>query len=322
LLGHRLTNAPGTDAQGQALLAESLQLYQELGDRRRILGVLKIVGFSAVLRGELVRGESLLRESLAIAQEMPGDVEIVDSTHLLAHGLAICGKYTEACALAEANMLRCRALGHRPWLARTFCLIANAELGAGRYASAYEQGLRGLQAAEEIDDPVLASFALWRLGDIKLVQGYHAEAADLLQQSSAAHRRLQIQGRLQDVLASEGCAAYARGQTHAARGCLVEALQTALRDRLWFTAVRGLPLAALDAAGQGQAAAAVELYALASSVPHVANSTWFGDVVGRRVAEAAQVLTTVEVCAAQERGRTRDLWQTIEEVLAGLLQKA
>ncbi len=322
LLGHRLANAPGSDKQGQELLEESLRLYQELGDRRRTLGVLKIIGFSAVLRGDHIRGELLLRESLAIAQEMPGDIETLECMHLLAHGLVICGKYTEACSIADEGMLRCQVLGHRPWLARAHGLTTNAELGIGRYDSAYQQGLLALQAAEDIGDPVLASFALWRLGDVKLAQGQCAEAGALLQRSIEIHRRLQIHGRMQDVLASEGYAAYALGQSHEVRRCLVEALEMALCGRLWFTAIRALPLAALYAISRGQTEAAVELYALASSMQHIAHSAWFADVAGRRVAEAARVLPVAAVCAAQARGRTCELWQTIEEVLESLLQDA
>ena len=143
LLGNRLANAPGSDAIGQELFEESLRLYQELGDRRSTLGVLKIIGFSAVLRGQLARGESILRQSLAIAREMPGAIETLESMHALAHGLVICGKYTEACEIAGEGMLLCQALGHRPWLARALSLTTNIQLALGRYDSAYEQGLLG-----------------------------------------------------------------------------------------------------------------------------------------------------------------------------------
>ena len=169
---------------------------------------------------------------------------------------------------------------------------------------------------------MLASFALWQLGDIKLAQGECAEPGQLLKRSIEIHRRLQNQGRLQDVLSSEGYAAYGLGQSHEVRRCLVEALQTALFGGLWFTAIRALPLAALDAVIRGQTETALELYALASTVEHIANSSWFEDVAGRHVAAAAQALPEAAVCAAQARGRTRELWQTVEEVLELLLQEA
>ena len=63
---------------------------------------------------------------------------------------------------------------------------------------------------------------------------------------------------------------------------------------------------------------AVELYALASRYPFVANSCWFEDVAGRHIASAATALSPDVVDAAKERGRARDLWTTAEDLLAEL----
>ena len=77
-----------------------------------------------------------------------------------------------------------------------------------------------------------------------------------------------------------------------------------------------LPAFALLLADQGQTAHAVELYALASRFPYVSNSRWFEDVAGREIAAAAESLPRDVVARAQERGRARDLWATVEELLA------
>ena len=63
---------------------------------------------------------------------------------------------------------------------------------------------------------------------------------------------------------------------------------------------------------------AVELYALASRYPYVANSRWFEDVAGREIAAAAEALPPGVIARAQARGRTRDLWATVEELLGEL----
>jgi hypothetical protein len=49
--------------------------------------------------------------------------------------------------------------------------------------------------------------------------------------------------------------------------------------------------------------------------PYAANSRWFEDVAGREIAAAAEVLSPEAVTEAQERGRSRDLWATVEELL-------
>jgi hypothetical protein len=63
---------------------------------------------------------------------------------------------------------------------------------------------------------------------------------------------------------------------------------------------------------------AVELYALASRYPHVANSRWFEDIAGKEIATVAATLPLDVVAAAQERGRTRDLETTVQELLIEL----
>jgi len=61
---------------------------------------------------------------------------------------------------------------------------------------------------------------------------------------------------------------------------------------------------------------AVELYALASQSPFVANSRWFEDVVGRHIQTAEAALPPEAVAATRQRGQQRDLWATANEWLA------
>ncbi len=71
-------------------------------------------------------------------------------------------------------------------------------------------------------------------------------------------------------------------------------------------------------ADEGQYERAVEVYALASRYPGVANSRWYEDVAGHEIAAAAAALPPDVVAAAQERGRARDLWATVKELLEDL----
>jgi hypothetical protein len=72
---------------------------------------------------------------------------------------------------------------------------------------------------------------------------------------------------------------------------------------------------ALLLANQGKKEQAVELYALLSCYPYVANSPWFEDVTGRHIAAVAATLPPEVVAAAQERGRAGDLWTTAAKLL-------
>ena len=77
-----------------------------------------------------------------------------------------------------------------------------------------------------------------------------------------------------------------------------------------------LPGAALLLADQGQADRAVELYALCCRYPMIGNSRWYADVVGKHIASATEGLPADVVAAAQERGRSGDLWATVDALLA------
>ena len=91
-----------------------------------------------------------------------------------------------------------------------------------------------------------------------------------------------------------------------------------MEAQAFFALMFAFPAMALLLADQGEVERAVELYALVSQCPFVANSRWFEDVAGREIAAVAESLPPEVVAAAQERGQTRDLWDTARELLAEL----
>jgi DNA-binding SARP family transcriptional activator/predicted ATPase len=315
LLGDSLCVEPGTDAEGQHLLTESLGLFQSLGDRRNAAIVLQKIGFFAMLRGQHAQGEELLRQSLAINREMSSVVDIKNAIPPLATGLLFNGKFGEAFTLAQEYERFCQNLGNRPSLARAESLLSTSCLFLGRYENALEHALRGLELTKEVNDSGRISFVLWNLGDILLAQRAYSEAERHLQESIFLHRKMANQGRLMDVLTSLGFAAYGLGQIMQLQRSLTEALEMTAKERFWYTTIRCIPLAALFAITQGRPEQAVELYSLALCAPHIANSPWYEEVAGRHVRAAAQMLPNQAISAAEERGRARDLWETAAETL-------
>jgi hypothetical protein len=81
-----------------------------------------------------------------------------------------------------------------------------------------------------------------------------------------------------------------------------------------------LPGVALWLALTGQIVRALEVWALALSLPFVVNSQWYADVVGQRVEAAALALRPAAREAARERGRALDLWATAEALVLELQQ--
>jgi tetratricopeptide (TPR) repeat protein len=150
---------------------------------------------------------------------------------------------------------------------------------------------------------------------VTLAEEAYAEARGWFQESLALYREIGERGELSWTLAVAACAARGLGDLRQARAHLDEALWTTAEIGEFAPLMHALPALALLLADQGEVEQAVELYALASRHPFVANSRWFEDVAGKHIAAVAATLPPDVVAAAQERGAARDLWDTAAELV-------
>jgi tetratricopeptide (TPR) repeat protein len=188
----------------------------------------------------------------------------------------------------------------------------------GLYEQARAQARKALEVAREMHRPRDIGWILYVLGSIALVERVHTEAERLLRESIDAYREVDKRDELAGTLACAGYVARGQGQLAQARRHLCEALRVGAEIRVFQPLITALPATALLLVDRGEPERAVELYALALRYPYVAKSRWFEDVAGREIAAAAAALPPDVVTVAQERGRARDLWATVEELLAEL----
>jgi hypothetical protein len=153
------------------------------------------------------------------------------------------------------------------------------------------------------------------LGRLDLAEGIYGAAQEELQQSIAIYQVGGVSWTRGEALAALAYADRGLGQTARAREHLGAALRIASETHGHRAALHSLPAAALLLVDDEEMEKAVEVYALASRYPFVANSRWFEDVAGREIASASTALSTEAVDAAKERGQARDLWATVEELL-------
>jgi hypothetical protein len=116
--------------------------------------------------------------------------------------------------------------------------------------------------------------------------------------------------------ATASLATLGMGEVGQALADLVPVLRSAADRGSFIAFMEALPVAALLLLGEGNAERAIEVYELARTFPYVANSQWYEDVVGKPIAEAAGALPSEVVAAAKERGRSRDAWATVDELIA------
>jgi predicted ATPase len=318
----------GVYHDAQRLFEESMAIRRELGDLRGVASSLQVLSTVALNQGQLEEAESLVQESDAICQEMGDRHSIVRGRYVLGVTLVTLGEYVRARSLLEESVELFNDLGWRSNLAAAKLALSSAEVNLGQYKQAYAQVVTGLTILREIGHRRGIGTAHWLLGALDLAMEAYAEAHHLLQESIAIFREIGQKDELALALAFLGYAARGLGNFPEAKRCLSAALRTSAAIGYFYPPLYALPAIALLLADIGNTVSgdtvhkkkeqAVELYALASHHPGVANSRWFEDVAGKRIAAVAASLPPEVVAAAQERGRARDLDATMAELLAEL----
>jgi tetratricopeptide (TPR) repeat protein len=311
--------ASGDPGKGKQLHQQSLAIQQSLGDRREAALSLAVLGAIAMFTGQVDEGERLIRESVAVLREMGDRPLIARCLQYLGEALhKAVGKYTQAHSVLDECLAIRSDLGLRSiYLAFPIMERSGAKVQLGRYEQARAQAKISLALSREVDYRWGIGGSLVILSSVALAEEAYTEAQALLQESVATYRTIGQWAELSWALAHLGYVARGLGQLAQARQYLSEALRMATGTGEYWPPVYVLPALALLLVDQGEVERAVELYALASRYPLVANSRWFEDIAGRHIAAAAQLPPDV-VAAAQERGRARDLWATVEELLAEL----
>jgi tetratricopeptide (TPR) repeat protein len=210
--------------------------------------------------------------------------------------------------LARANDLG--FLSYQSW--------ANVFLGwikatQGQYAEARAYGELALSLDRDGDLVGYDCYALWLLGAVAIALDEREAAQGWLEKGVALARGHRVPESLPNHLL--GITALRRGQPSQARRYCFDALREVTKTRNVTELITVLPTMALYVANRNEVERAVELYALASRYPFIANSRWSEEVVGEPIAAMAATLPPDILTAAQERGRARDLWATADALL-------
>jgi predicted ATPase len=304
-------------AEASQRFQESLAIFRSLGDREGTAGPIWFLSFIAGAQGKAEEAEQLARESLAIHEEL-GDR---NGLALWGLALALClsGKYTEAHVVLEESLSIFVDLGNRVQAGEIVPgYQSKVAMELGLYEQARALARKALEAARIRRNWHAEGYTLCVLGSVALAGGACEEARQLLEESIATYREPEMWEEMAWALACAGRAALGLGRPAQARRHLGEALRIGAEIGAFVPVITALTATALLLADRGEPERAIELYALASRHPYVANSRWFEDVFGQQIATAAGALPPQAILAAQERGRMRDLWATVEELLTEL----
>lgn len=288
-------------------LEQGLALQKAVADPEPHASLLNLLGIVALHQGELTEAETHQRDALAITQSV-GRVGRHERFHL-GVTLVWAGRFAEGRALLTERIAQEDKEGLRGALAAAFIHRGEACLHLGEYTDARCDVMRGLEIANVLKAPRLLGDTLRILGQIDFVEGHDEEASNRLQKSIAALRTIDQLGSLGWSLATLGCVAHSMGDLATARQSLEEALQIAQETGAFFPLLLALPACALLYLDQ-EPERSLELYALATRFPLVANSCWFAEVAGRPILNAAHALPPSVVTEAQQKGYSADPWIT------------
>ncbi|MEZ4869776.1 MAG: BTAD domain-containing putative transcriptional regulator [Caldilineaceae bacterium] len=311
-LGFILSGVLGDYEQGRRAFEESMRIRQSLGDQRGTARLLLALGSTATDQEKFEEAEGLVRQGVMICQEVGLRQDLASSFRQWGELLLRQGKFIESRARFEESVTIYRDLGNQRGeiISRLASGEANLHLGQ------FEQVRTLAQLAVPISQHLLFREGYFPLisGCLALIDNDYAAAERLLEESVLTGRE---SGRLYLgwALAYRGYAKCLLGEHTAAKQILLEALTIGAEIRAFLPLVTALPAVALLKVAQGEMNYAIELYAVASRYPYVANSRWFGDVVGHRMAVVAENLPPEMVTAARMQGQTRDLWVTAANLI-------
>jgi predicted ATPase len=306
--------------RAKELSQKAVTIFRELGDRIALVASLLSLASVLEFRGQFEECERLEREGLAMARDT-GDQSLVCTGLLwLARTLICKGEFAESYLLLEECLRIGDDMGAKLFWAYGYAWSLQGMTMAhlGQYEEARVHLQQALALARKADILWAIGRGFLGLGLVALAEGNADRAWQYLQEGVAALQKVGDRTHLGSCLAVLAGAARRLGRPSEARGYLYAALQLSSAMREALTLQYALPMTALLLIDLGQAERAVEIYALASRYGSVADSRLWEVIAGRELAAVAAVLPPEVADAAKARGRARDLWATVEELLVEL----
>ena len=328
----------GAFGEAERLHDRSLALFQVLGDQRQIADSMLNLGVLASIHGQLDEAESLIRKSIAISREIMDRHGILWGLTWLGFTFSSSGRFAQAQSSLEEASAMLRGLEQYRLSALVHDFLARTEIHMGQWERASASAQMSLAVAQEKESAQGIALSFRLLSLLALTKGERGldvrgpprpsktnkgqaafiEAQRLARESAAILRELRDRQMLPSALLALGAAERALGNLDQARQQLCEALCVLVETGTFEPIMYALLAAALLLADLEEHERAVEIYALASRHPFVANSRWFELVYGRHIDAVAATLPPEVAQAARERGRARDLDATVKELLAEL----
>jgi tetratricopeptide (TPR) repeat protein len=319
----------GRVKKAQEYLQRSLANFRELGDSRKIAENLLIFDWFFQRQGKFKEAERAARERLALFEMIGDRSAIADGQAELAGCLGALGDFYEAVRLAEKAIEIHQELEYfTEFFQDTKCLCFNM-LDLGNYQQASDLARHALEWCggrfSTISDRLEGDSEMRRIGIALTFQGMAmlalgnlSKAELFLQQSQTALKDVPPESVTLLHHSSLGIASLKSNKPDRSKVHILNGLLKGMEIKSAIVLLYAISCAALFLANQGDLERAVEIYALAKRYPWIAKSQWYQDVIEAPLNTLTDSLLPEVIATAQQRGRERDLEETVQELITEL----
>lgn len=185
-----LAQDQGDYAQAGAFYENSLEMAQDLGDKRGIASALNGIGFLGIHQGDYMRASESLEKSLELFRECNDKSGVASALHNLGWAASCQGECAQASVLYKESLTLRQELRDKRGISFTLKGLAGLAAYQGDYETARLLYKESLALAQELRDKGGIASAQDGLGWVSLCQGDYAQASELLEGSLMLFRQL------------------------------------------------------------------------------------------------------------------------------------
>jgi predicted ATPase/DNA-binding SARP family transcriptional activator len=305
----------GDRARGKQLLREALALSEEVGARWDSEYALFHLGMHASHEGDYPEAEGFLERAIAIADETGERAWKAHSLNRLSWVCWAEGEYEKAEVVAEESLRIFRDLEDPAGMAFGFVRLGEIAAALGQYDVGAQQFQKSLAVLEEFGGPILRAETLHGQGMVALALGQHAEAKGLFEKACTIAREMAHPGLLAGALVGLGHAAVALGEVRQASEYFCRALEGAIESEWAYEAISAVMGVASLLAREEDLLRAHEYVTLV--LEHPASTQVTKDRAQELLTELACELPAGVFAEAIARGQRRKLEEVAAEILGG-----
>jgi tetratricopeptide (TPR) repeat protein len=309
-----VAQAHGHYSEAVTYLEESLAQQRSLVDYVGMADTLHAMSTILTAFGDFEKMAQFVQEHAIILRELVSPAQLAENLVIESVNLCYLGRFAESAKLMEEAIVIEDNLGNRSAVMDLGHSLGWTEINQGLYDQGYENYQTSLAMARQLGDLHQLSLGYLGLGEVFLLREDYPQARQALLESAALYRQVYQEDELSLTLANLADVECRLGLSDQARSHLDESLQIAAETGSWQASLRVVGKTALFMALQGEVELGVEVYALATSYPYLGNSIYWEDSVGKLMAELAEGIPEAARIAAIERGKKRDLHETVREL--------